>query len=90
MVFILFPWNMDGHPDLSSWIELGFSPDSFLDVYSNDGNHTRVFVVSYAHGRILSINVFRYDDEYVEIHTLLNYMKCSNFIYTHTHIIRRN
>jgi hypothetical protein len=51
---VLFPWNMDGHPDLSSWIESGFLPNSVLDVYSNGGNHTRVFVVSYAHGRILS------------------------------------
>jgi hypothetical protein len=55
MVSILFPWNMDGHPNSSSRIELGFLPDSFFDVYSNGGNHTRVFVVSYAHGRILSV-----------------------------------
>ena len=39
----------------SSRIESGFSPDSFLSLYSDGGNHTRVFVVSYAHGRILSI-----------------------------------
>jgi hypothetical protein len=52
---VLFPWNMDGHPDSSSWIESGFLPDSFLGLYSDGGNHTRVFVVSYAHGRILSV-----------------------------------
>ena len=40
---------------LSSRIESGFSPDSFLSLYSDGGNHTRVFVVSYAHGRILSV-----------------------------------
>ena len=40
---------------LSSRIESGFSPDSFLGLNSDGGNHTRVFVVSYAHGRILSV-----------------------------------
>ncbi len=39
----------------SSRIESGFSPDSFLGLNSNGGNHTRVFVVSYTHGRILSV-----------------------------------
>ncbi len=39
---------------LSSRIESGFLPDSFLSLYSDGGNHTRVFVVPYAHGRILS------------------------------------
>ena len=52
---VLIPWNTDGHPDLSSRIESGFSPNSVLDVYSDGGNHTRVFVVSYAHGHILSL-----------------------------------
>ncbi len=40
---------------LSSRIESGFSPNSFLGLNSDGGNHTRVFVVSYAHGRILSV-----------------------------------
>jgi hypothetical protein len=52
---VLFPWNTDGHPDSSSPIESGFSPNSFLGLYSDGGNHTRVSVVSYAHGRILSV-----------------------------------
>jgi hypothetical protein len=52
---VLFPWNTDGRPDLSSRIELGFLPDSFLGLYSDGRNHTRVSVVSYAHGRILSV-----------------------------------
>ena len=39
----------------NSRIESGFWPDSFLGLYSNGGNHTRVFIVSYAHGRILSV-----------------------------------
>ncbi len=52
---VLIPWNTDGRPDLSSRIELGFLPDSFLGLYSNGRNHTRVFVVSYTHGRILSV-----------------------------------
>ncbi len=51
---VLFPWNTDDRPDSSSWIELGFLPDSFLGLYSDGRNNTRVFVVSYAHGRILS------------------------------------
>jgi len=51
---VLIPWNTDGHPDSSSRIESGFSPDSFLGLYSDGGNHMRVLVVSYAHGRILS------------------------------------
>ncbi len=38
----------------SSRIESSFLPDSFSNVYSDGGNHTRVFVVSYAHGHILS------------------------------------
>ena len=42
----------------SSRIELGFSPDSFLGLNSDGGNHTRVFVISYAHGRILSMGSY--------------------------------
>ncbi len=52
---VLIPWNTDGHPDLSSRIESGFLLDSFLGLYSDGGNLTRVLVVSYAHGRILSV-----------------------------------
>ena len=51
---VLIPWNTDGHLDLSSRIESGFSLDSFLGLYSDGGNHTRVLVVLYAHGHILS------------------------------------
>ena len=43
---VLIPWNTDGHPDSSSRIESGFLPDSFLGLYSDGGNHTRVLVVS--------------------------------------------
>jgi hypothetical protein len=52
---VLIPWNMDGRLDLSSWIESGFLPNSFFGLYSDGGNHIRVFIVSYAFGRILSI-----------------------------------
>ena len=52
---VLIPWNTDGRPDSSSRIESGFSPDSFLGLYFDGGSHTRVSIVLYAHGHILSV-----------------------------------
>ncbi len=44
-----FPWNTDGRPGRVARL------NRVSRIYSDGGNHTRVFVVSYAHGRILSV-----------------------------------